>query len=225
MKRLARIGAYILGILTINAVMAEAQLPPGQVGSTGGVVEVVDSSGSVIATPGQPLLESEKIRTGNASFVDLIIGINDEALVTEQTQIEVRRLGASPLLWLESGKVKVNSRAADIQIQTKFGLFSAAEWPLEAEFTNIGGTVNIVVTEGRIRTQNLDSASVTFGAPGNKGFRSYTAGPVNPRMDVPPPPANLFVQSCIPSGTNTGVPTNSPPQTPTGKVVPAKPRN
>ena len=200
-------GLYILAILLISSVTAEAQLPPGRIGSTGGVVEIVNSTGSVIATPGQPLLEAAKLRTGNASFVDLILGINDEALVSEQTQIEVRRLGLSPLLWLESGKVKVSSRAADVQIQTKFGLFSAAEWPLEAEFTNLGGKVNVVVTEGRIRAQNLDSDSVTFGVPGNKGFRSYTAGSANPRMDVPPTPLNLFVQSCIPTGSDTRVPT------------------
>jgi hypothetical protein len=220
MSRLASTGSTILTILLLHAAAAEAQLPPGQIGSTGGVVEVVDSKGSAIATPGQPLSGSEKIRTGSASFVDLIMGINEEALVSEQSQIEIRQLGASPLLWLESGRVKVSSHGANLQIQTKFGLFSAAEWPLEAEFTNLGGTVNVVVTEGRIRAQNVDSASVTFGAPENKGFRSYTAGSVNnPRIDVPPISPNLFVQACLPSGNKTGAPT--PPGTP----VPAKPRN
>jgi hypothetical protein len=39
--------------------------------------------------------------------------------------------------------------------------FSAAEWPFEMELINSGGTLNVIVTEGRIRTQNLDASAVT----------------------------------------------------------------
>jgi len=94
MNRLVSAGSLLPAILLvtlINAAAAEAQLPAGMIGSTGGAVEMVDSSGPVLATSGQPLLESAKIRTGSASFVDLVIGINGingDALVGEQSQIE-----------------------------------------------------------------------------------------------------------------------------------------
>jgi hypothetical protein len=221
MNRLASTGSFILAILLINAVVAEGQQPLGQIGSVGGIVDVIDSSGSAAATRGQPLVESEKIHTGGASFADLIIGSNGEALMSEQTQIQLQRLGASPLLWLEHGKVKVRSSGPDVLIQTKFGLFSAVEWPFEVEVTNLGGTVNVVVTEGRIRTQNPDPASITFGAPGDKGFRSFTAGSTFPRTDNPPTPPNVFVQSCIPPGSNNGFPGSLPAPTP----GPVKQRN
>jgi hypothetical protein len=120
--------------------------------------------------------------------------------VDAQSQIEVRALGVSPLIWLESGKVTVSSQSADIQIQTKSGIFSAAEWPFEVEITSSSGSVNVVVTEGRIRTQNLDASAVMFGAPGNKTYRSYAAGTFRPQVETTPPPPNLFVQECLPRG-------------------------
>jgi ferric-dicitrate binding protein FerR (iron transport regulator) len=169
-----------------------------------------------MAVPGQLLLAPEVIRTGGGSFVDLVLAVNGRVLVDAQSQIEVRRLGASPLIWLESGKLTVTSPGADVQIQTKFGLFSAAEWPFEMELTNSGGTLNVVVTEGRIKTQNLDASSVTFGASENKAFRTYTAGTIYPRGDATSASSygpNLFVQPCIvPGNTGAAPPVQNPPR-------------
>ena len=201
----------LLTVLLMTATAA-AQQPAGQIGSVGGVVEVLDNASSVMAAPGQLLAAPEVIRTGGGSFVDLVLGVNGRVLVDAQSQIEVRRLGASPLVWLESGKVTVTSQGADVQIQTKFGLFSAAEWPFEMELTNSGGTLNVVVTEGRIRTQNLDASSVTFGVSGSKAFRTYTTGTIYPRADTTSFPPNLFVQPCLVPGNPGAPPVQNPPR-------------
>lgn len=183
------------------------QQPAGQIRSVGGVVEVQDPAGSVMATAGQSLAAPETIRTGSGSFADLAPAIGTRVLVDAQSQVEVRALGVYPLIWLESGKVTVASQSADVQIQTKSGLFSAAEWPFEMEITSSSGSLNVVVIEGRIRTRNLDAQAVTFGAPGNKTYRSYTAGTFRPQVETSAAPPNLFVQECPPRG-NSGTPGN-----------------
>jgi ferric-dicitrate binding protein FerR (iron transport regulator) len=180
-----------------TAATVYAQQPAGQIRSVGGVVEVQDPAGSGMATPGQSLAAPETIRTGSGSFADLAPAVGTRILVEAQSQIEVRALGVSPLIWLESGRVTVASQDADLQIQTRSGLFSPAEWPFEAEITNSSGSVNVVVIEGRIRTRNLDAQAVTFGAPGNKTYRSYTAGIFRPQAETASPPPNLFVQECL----------------------------
>jgi len=219
MNRIASAGAYILAGLLMTATAA-AQQPAGQIGFVSGVVEVLDASGSVMATSGQVLSAPEIIRTGGGSLVDLVLAVNGRLLLDGQTQIELRRLGASPLVWLESGKITVKSQNADVQIQTKFGLFSAAEWPFEMELTHSGGTLNVVVKEGRIRTQNLDASAVTFGASGNNAFRTYTAGSINARVETTSPSPNLIVQPCLVPGNIPGYP---PAQTPPNQNPAAPP--
>jgi ferric-dicitrate binding protein FerR (iron transport regulator) len=204
MRSINTISSTILAVLVMTAA-APAQPPAGQIGSVGGFVEVLDASGSVMGASGQLLSAPEIIRTGSGSFVDLVLAGDGRVLLDTQSQIEIRRLGASPLVWLESGKVTVTSQRADVHIQTKFGLFSAAEWPFEMELINSGGTLNVVVVEGRIRTQNLDTSVVTFGVSGSKGFRTYTAGSINPRVETTTPSPNLFLQPCLAPG-NASVP-------------------
>lgn len=185
--------SLLVTLALISSVHAQQQ--PAHIGSIGGVVETQDSSGSGPTMIGEPLTTPEVIRTGVGSFVELLLTTNARATAGAQSQIEIRQLGTTPLIWLENGTIKVVSQDADVQVQTKSGLFSAAEWPVEMEITKSAGTVNVVVTEGRIKVQNLDAASVTFGAPENKAYRTYTTGRIDPRTDsAPAPPPNIWVQ-------------------------------
>jgi len=202
----------VLILVLSGAGVTGAQQRAERIAAIGGTIDVFDRAGRPI-DPSQPLVEQERIRTGKSSFASLIVGPNNDFFVGEESEIEIRRLGPNPVIRLERGSLKVNSRAADIQIATASGSFSGREWPFAMEVTSAAGAISVVVTEGAIRTENLDTASVTFRAPANSGYRTYSAGRTSPRLEpafVPPP--NVFIQPCVTFGT---------PATPTAPVAPA----
>jgi hypothetical protein len=148
-------------LLSLSTNAASAEQPSDRVAVKEGVVETFNVSGKVIDSA-QALFEHEKVRTAGASLANLLVGIDGSVTVGEQSEIEIKRLGRNPVIWLERGSIKVSSVHTNIQIVTKFGSFSPAEWPFSIELDNVTQATNLAVNEGAVRVSRLVSSSTEF---------------------------------------------------------------
>ena len=188
-----------------------AQQVPNRLAVTGGTVMAFNSTGATIEAR-QAVSEGEKIRTGEASFASLTISNEDSVTVGEKSHIEILRLGASPVIRLESGTLRVASQHTDIQIMTRSGLFVAAEWPFSMQLGVNEGGVSMDVTEGAVRISELGTG-LTVRSPTPSTNRTYVVGGNHTAEQTAP------TEIVFPCGGYPGYPTNSP----TPALSPAKP--
>jgi hypothetical protein len=202
-----------LALFAVSAAPAIGQ-STARINGIRGSVEIADPAGNAAGLTSRTPGERDTIRTGANSAVTLIIGTDISIVLGERTEVEIRRLGVSPVLWFERGDIQVSSKGPEVQIQAKSGWFSAEEWPFEMEMVNEKEATNITVTAGAVRTQNLDTSNLTFRAAGNNAYRTYSVGGNRQHdtqvQDGPP----MFIRPVINVGGQSGS------QTPAGAVTP-----
>jgi hypothetical protein len=203
MKRMT-LPAICLLVFELNSASVYGQTALDRITVTGGVVDAFNAAHTPI-DPHQPLFAGEIIRTSGLSFANLTLGVDGNATIGEQSEVEIRRLGPTPLIWLERGNLKISSKHTEIQIQTRSGLFSPAEWPYAIDLSNTAGAISLSVTEGSVQTSGLQ-ATVSFRAAASGAYRTYSVGGGNNKVaDAPAIFPGMYVQPCY------GIPGVAPP--------------
>jgi hypothetical protein len=193
-------------LIVVTATSAMGQSTARVTGSRG-AVEVLDQAGTV-----------NSIQTGANSSTTLSIGSDVTVSVGEQTAIEIRKLGISPVLWIDHGTIQVIAKSSEIQVQSKSGWFMASEWPLDVTLALDKGSASVTMNAGAIKTLNVDASGVFLRAVGNAGARTFTAGGNRQNTTKSPDAPPVYIQPVITFGGTTSPQAPATPSTPAVKT-------
>src|SRR5271170_1116293 len=117
-----RYGAlWVASIAFLASNLAASPQVTERIGTTDGVVQVITTSGSHRAQPGESLAKGSKVRTAARSSALLDLSSTDSVSLGEQTEVQVPVEAGGPVLSLESGSLKLLAQGPDVAVQTKFG--------------------------------------------------------------------------------------------------------
>jgi ferric-dicitrate binding protein FerR (iron transport regulator) len=185
-----------LGLTLLVAIMGAAAAAHGQsafstnarLAIRSGLVEVQRKNVWLPILPGDAVNPGDRIRTASGSVAALEIGAGTIASLNAESQVLFDVASASPVLQLESGRMKVLA-ASKIQVGAKDTLLEAAEWPVNLELGYFADNLDLVVLAGAVRHGSI----VIRGTNHDPNARTHVANGMPRRSEYMSPQQIFYV--------------------------------